>query len=350
MIEVGMDQHKHFSLACSLDPATGESSSTRLEHSDPERIRQYLRSLAPEVRVSLESTGNWYWLCELLEEEGAQVQLANTVDTRRLLKTRAKTDRLDALALASLSAQGILPQVWLPPQAVRDGRERHRYRLRLVRMQARLKNTVHALLGKLNIEAPFADLFGKLGRAFLEGLALREPYQTELRSALRLLDAVQAEVRFIHQEIHSTLAEDPRATRLQTIPGIGELTAYLLFYEIGPVERFPSDKHLSSYACLCSGNWESAEQRRTLPVGRRGNLYLKAALVEAAHTAVRTDPTLGTFYRKLKSRKGTGKAMVAVARKLAVAVYHVLRDNTVYRPAPVINRRAGKPVLRLGQT
>jgi transposase len=151
MIDVGMDQHKRFSYAASMNSETGEMTEGRLEHNAPEEIRSYIRSLGPQVRVSLETTGNWYWLCDLLEEEGAQVQLANTVETRRLQKSRAKNDRLDALALAQMSRQGVLPQVYIPPRVVRDDRERHRYRIRLVRMQSALKNAIHAVLSKLNI-------------------------------------------------------------------------------------------------------------------------------------------------------------------------------------------------------
>jgi transposase len=349
MIEIGMDQHKHFSLAGSLDPATGATASVRLEHDDPEMMRRYLRSFGEPVRVTLESTGNWYWLVDLAEEEGAQVRLANNVETRRLLKARAKNDRLDALALALLSAEEILPEVYVPPRELRDGRERHRYRIRLIWMRCRIKNVIHAILGKLNIEHPFSDLFGKAGRAFLDDLELREPYETELRSALRLLDAFDAEVELMRGEIRDTLRENPLAAVVQTAPGIAELTAYLILYEVGPVERFPSEKEFVSYCCLAPGTWQSAERRRDMPIGRHGNLYLKTAFVEAAQTAVRVDPHLGAFYKRLRRRKGTGKAIAATARKLAIAVYYMVKRGRAYRPAPRIFKGSGKPVSRFGR-
>jgi transposase len=226
-----------------------------------------------------------------------------------------------------------------------------------VRIQTRLKNIIHSTLGKLNIPTPFSDLFGKRGRAFLDRLDLREPYQTELRSALRILDAVETEVNLMRDEIRKTLNENPLAELLQTAPGIAELTTYLLLHEIGPVERFRSQKEFVNYCCLAPGTWQSAQRRRDLPIGRHGNLYLKAALTEAAQTAVRIDPTLGAFYRRLQRRKGTGSAMAAAARKLAVAVYQMLKGRTPYRPATsapstVLRtgyRPSGKPVLFLGQ-
>lgn len=350
MVRIGMDQHKRFTVAVTLNDATGETRTARLEHDDLDGIRRYLRSFAQGTRVILETTGNWYWLVDLLEEEGHEPHLANTMETRRILKLRAKNDQHDAANLARLDGEGLLPEVYVPPREMRDGRERHRYRIRLIGLRCRIKNAIHAILSKLNIEEPFADLFGKRGRAFLGALQLREPYETQLRSALRLLDALDAEVSLMRDEIRKALTEEPLAQILQTAPGIGELTAYLLLYEIGSVERFANERAFANYCCLTPGTWQSAERRRDVPVGRHGNLYLKATLTESAQTAVRTDPRLGAFYRKLRRRKGSGQAMTAAARKLAVSVYHMLKRREAYRVTPKVHAGSGKPVLRLGRS
>jgi len=349
MIEVGMDQHKRFSLAASYNCETGLVQTARLEHDNPQSIRNYVRSLGQNVRASLETTGNWYWLVDLLEQEGVQVQLCNNVETRRLLKARAKNDRLDAIALAELSAQGLLPCVYVPPAQMRDARERHRYRIRLVGMRSVVKNQVHAILSKLNIRAPGTDLFGKKGRAFLDQLTLREPYGDELAGSLRIIELLSDQIKQIEKGIAKNLKDDPRSELLQSIPGIGKLTAHLILYEVGPVERFPTHKQFVSYCSLAPGTWQSAGRRKQMPVGRRGNLYLKAALSESTQTAVRYDNSLGAYYRRLRQRKGTGKAMMATARKLAVAVYYVLRRGERYRPAASIQSTSGKPVLCLGR-
>jgi transposase len=300
--------------------------------------------------VVLETTGNWYWLVDLIEDEGHDPHLANTVETRRLLKARrVKTDRRDALNLARLDAQGILPEAYVPPREVRDARERHRYRIWLIGLRCRIKNRIHAILGKLNLEAPGSDIFGKRGRAVLDALRLREPYETELRSALRLLDALEVEVTLMRGEIRRVLERHPLGDLLQSVPGIAELTAYLILHEIGPVERFRGEKAFVNYSCLAPGTWQSAGRRKDVPIGRRGNLYLKAAFTEAAQTSVRHDARLGAFYNRLRRRKGTGRAMAAAARKLAVAVYHMLRKREPYRPAPRISTGSGKPVSCLGR-
>ena len=350
MIELGVDQHKEFSQVAALDTESGVVKQTRLEHDDPDAIRAFVASLGPQVRASLETTGNWYWLADLLEEEGAEVHLANPYETRRMLKARrAKNDRLDAEALATLSHQGLLPQVYLPAREQRDERERHRFRIRLISLQTRVKNIIHSILSKLNVSTPFSDMFGKSGRACLDALDLREPYGDQLRSALRILDAIQPEINRVRKQVTERLKADPRAQLLQSAPGVGELTAYLILTEVGPVERFPSQKQFVRYCCLAPGTWQSADSRRDLPVGRRGNLYLKAALVTAAITAARTDATLAGYYRCTARRKGTSTALVATARRLAICIYHMLKNGEPYRPAAKSIRRSGKPHLRLGQ-
>lgn len=349
MIELGVDQHKRFSQVAALDTETAVVTQRRLEHDDPDTIRSYVASLGPEVRASLETTGNWYWLADLLEDAGAEVQLANTFETRRLLKARAKNDRLDALALAALSADGLLPQVYLPRREQRDERERHRFRIRLVALQTRVKNIIHSILSKLNVPTPFSDMFGRSGRAYMAELDLREPYGEQLRSALRILDAIKPEVERARKQILRRLRDDPLAPVLQSAPGIGELTAYLILTEVGPVERFRSQKQFIRYCCLAPGTWQSARKSRDLPVGRHGNLYLKAALASAAITAAHTDGTLAGYYRRIARRKGNSTAMVATARRLATCLYHMMRKGEQYRPAAKWTRYTGKPHSCSGQ-
>jgi transposase len=350
MVELGVDQHKRFSQMATLDTETGVVTDARLDHDDPEAIRSFVASLGPQVKASIETTGNWYWLADLLEDEGAQVQLANTTETRRLLKARAKNDRLDALALAELSSEGILPTVYLPARAQRDERECHRFRIRLIAVQTVLKNIAHSILGKLNVATPFSDMFGKAGRAYLDQLELREPYESQFRSILRLLDAMKPEVERATREIVRWAREHPLAGLLQTAPGIAELTAYLILHEVGPVERFPTHKEFVSYCCLAPGTWQSASKVRDLPVGRHGNLYLKAAMTGAVPMAVRSDGTLAHYYAKTTRRKGKSTALVATARRLAVAVYHMLKERQPYQPPRESNRRVGKPLSSLGHS
>jgi transposase len=344
MIEIGMDQHKKFSAAAALNPATGEVVERRLEHDEPESIGQFVRSFDGPVRVTLETTGNWYWLADLVEDAGATVRLCHTVEAKRRRRGKAKNDRLDALALAQLSAEDRVPEAYIPARPDRDRRERHRWRIRMVRLQTIMKNAVHALLSKLNIEAPFEDAFGKGGRAWLDALELREPYGSQLRSALRLLDALAEEISAEQSAIRAEMQSHPLAPILMSAPGIAELTAYLILYETGPIERFPNEKTFASYCCVAPQTAESADRKGRPGVGRAGNLYLKEAFTNAALGAIRKDAAIRVFYNRMLRHGGPKKAKMAAAHKLAVAVYYMLRRRQPYRPSPSMNKQTtGKP-------
>jgi transposase len=345
-----MDQHKRFSVAAALNTQSGEVVERRLEHDEEEAIRTFVRSFDGAVRVTLETTGNWYWLADLVEEEGARLRLCHTVEAKRRRRGKAKNDRLDALALAQLSAEERVPEAYVPARADRDRRERHRHRIRLIRLQTALKNSIHALLSKLNVQVPFEDAFGKGGRTYLAGLALREPYEGHLRGALRVLDALAAEINGETAAIREELETNALAPILMSAPGIAELTAYLLLYEIGPIERFANEKAFASYCALAPRTAESAGWRGRPGVGREGNLYLKEAFTNAVLGAIRKDATIRAFYNRQLRRNGAKKAKVAAAHKLAVAVYYMLSRRQPYRPAPGANKSvSGKPVLRLGR-
>lgn len=350
MVEIGMDQHKKFSMAAALDTSTGELIERRLEHDDEDEIRSFVGSFEGPVRVTLETTGNWYWLADLVEDAGARVRLCHTVEAKRRRRGKAKTDRLDALALAELSAEDRVPEAYVPARADRDRRERHRFRIRLIRLQTILKNAVHAMLAKLNIAVPFTDAFGKGGRAFLDSLRLREPYGGHLQSALEVLDVLAEKIAREQKAINAELEANPLAEILMSAPGIAELTAYLLLYEIGPIERFYSHKAFVSYCTLAPGTAQSARWHGRPGVGRAGNLYLKEAFTGAVLGAIAKDASMRVFYNRQLRRHGKKNAQVAAARRLAVAVYYMLLRRQVYRP-PSCGKKSssGKPVWRLGR-
>jgi transposase len=344
MIHVGIDMHKRFSRVEVMDEGGEVLSAETLHHDDREGMRAYFRSIGKDAVATIEATRNWYWLYELLEEEGFSVKLAHPMKVRLIAEARIKTDAIDAHVLAQLERTGFLPQAYIPPRDVRDKREILRYRLSLVGMRTGLKNRVHAILDKLGISHPFSDLFGRAGREFLATVPLRDVYREELDGYLSAISFLDQEIKKITREIKASLRDDPRAELLMTIPGIGHLTAHLLLCEIGDIHRFASAKKLSSYAGLVPSLSQSAHHRWHGSITKQGNRYLRWAMVEAAQKAMTGDPRLALFYRKLKKEKGSAKARVAVARKLLVAVYHVLKYQKPYQPQPLATTLQRKPV------
>jgi len=331
MLHVGLDLHKRFSTVATMDESGSILHEDKLYHDDRGRLTEFFGNLAGKAVVTVEATRNWYWLYELLEAQGVAVKLAHTRKVRLIAEARLKSDKIDPRSLAQLERTGFLPEAYIPPQAVRDNREHLRYRLTLVRLRTGLKNKVHALLDKLGINHEFADLFCPAGRRFMDQLQLRPVYQEELTNYLALVDDIERRTVAATRDIKRRLKPDHRAELLMTIPGVGHLTAYLLLNEIGDIGRFESPAKLCAYGGIVPVVRQSADHRWQGHITREGNRYIRWALTESACKAPSKDYALGSFYRRLAARRGPLKARVAVARKLLVAVWHVLTDEEPYK-------------------
>lgn len=350
MLHIGADMHKRFSMVAVLDADGQIREERRLEHSRRPEMVDFFGRFRNEAVVTLEATRNWYWLYELIEACGVQVKLAHPLRVRLIADARIKTDRIDARILAQLERAGFLPEAYIPPPAVREQREWLRYRAALVHSRSGFKNRVHAVLDKLGILHEYTDLFGVRGLAFLKTVSLPEVYRFELTEYLDLITQLDGKIAVATKRIRSMLKPDPRARWLVSVPGIGDIITYLLLSEIGDIGRFPSDKRLVSYGGLAPGVRQSADHVWEGHITHQGNRYIRWGIVEASYLAPDKDPALHAFYWRLVRRRGRKKARVAVARKLLVAVWHVLTFEQEYQYNKLSKFACpGKPALVSGQ-
>ena len=328
---IGIDVHGKYSQVCVLDGEGSVLGQERWEHDQVSQLQQRLGELVPGTPAVLEATGCWMWLAEQLEAAGLEVYLAHAAKVRLIAEARLKTDRVDAEVLAQLLRTGFLPEAYLAPREVRDQRALLGHRQALVHIRTAVKNRIHALLRRFNLQVAATDIFGVKGRRQLEGLSLPGPYEELLRDWLKLLGQLEELIGRSERQIRRQLAQDNRADLLLSLPGVGLLTAHLLLAEVGPIERFRSAKKLVSYAGLCPSTRQSGAKSFHGRVGPAGRTYLKWALIESAHTAARRDPYCARLYHRLCRSKGPGKAVVAVARFLAEMVWKVLKEGQPYR-------------------
>jgi transposase len=273
-----------------------------------------------------------------------------------------KTDVRDCEWLADLLRHGLLSGSFVPDRPQRELRELTRYRTSLGRERTAETNRLQKTLEGANIK--LASVATKSGREILAALVAGETDAAELAQLahgrlreklpqleqalvgrvgphqrflvaqqLAHIDFLDATIVQVSAEIAARVRPDEEAiARLDTIPGVGRSVAESLVAEIGSdLTRFPSPKHLASWAGLCPGNHESAGKRRSGKT-RKGSPWLRACLVQAAHAAARTKGTyLAAQYRRLAARRGRAKAAVAVAHSILTIVYHLLTEETVYR-------------------
>jgi transposase len=329
MRAVGLDVHLEFCEVAIWEQ--GELRCAGRIETRPEQIELFARSLGREDRVALEVTGNAWEIKRLIEPHVAEVIVVSPNDTG-IRSARAKTDRLDARALARLLASGELDSVWVPDRRTQTMRRRLRRRTQLVRARTRAKNEIHAALMRCLVgRAPFSDLFGRKGRRWLEGLALPEEEREAVDSALRQIEFLDSEIEAVERPIAKEALESPEIRRLMTVPGVNVICAATFIAAIGEVGRFESSRKLVGYLGLDprvsqSGTAPAAHGR----ISKQGSVSARHALVEASWSTVRQPGPIRAFYARIRARRGHQVAVVAAARKLACLFWCLLARQEDY--------------------
>ncbi|MGH9401616.1 MAG: IS110 family transposase [Terriglobia bacterium] len=317
---LGVDLHKRSCWITVMDSQGRILESQRIG-TERATLLSYFGQVEKPAALAVEATFNWYYFLDTVEPLGLELHLVHPWKTRAIASARIKHDKLDSRILAELLRTGFLAEAWIAPREVRQQRQLLRYRAQTVRCATRAKNAVHGIVNRNGAPSPVESLFGPKGRAFLKEVVLPELDRWEVDGQLARLDLLEQQIRELDREIRQRVKADPVAEALKTIPGIGPFIALLLVAEIGDLRRFPSAKHLASYTGLVPSLYASAEHRWGGPITKQGSSLLRWALVQAAHTAARS-PRFVNFYQRQQERHGTGKAVVALARKLAVISYY----------------------------
>jgi transposase len=349
MLIIGCDYHPGFQQIAFVDTETGECGERRLEHMAG--AQQFYRELGARgltVRIGMEASGHSRWFERLIAELGFELWVgdAAVISTKRVRKH--KTDREDALLLLSLLIENRFPRIWVASRDNRDLRQLLWHRHRLVQMQTRLRNQLHAVALNEGVRLK-KRLWRPKGRAELESLAL-PPWATRRRQdLLALLDQVDARVAELTAAIETEAVKRPEVVRLMSHPGVGALTALAFVLIIGTPERFARGKELSAYVGLVPAEASSGERRQLGGISKQGNTLLRFLLVAAAQIAVRSDPDWRRRYLHLVMRRGQRSiAKIAMARRLAVRLYWMWRSGCDYAHLPKLGSHAGQPGNRLG--
>jgi transposase len=316
------------------------------------------------THVAMESTGVYWKPIFNLLEGNFEVLLVNAAHIKAV--PGRKTDVKDCEWIANLLSHGLLKGSFIPPQPIRDLRDLTRYRKSLTDERVREVNRLHKLLESANIKlsSVASNVMGVSGRAMLETLisggtnpeVLAELARGKLRKKLSLLrealkgrfrphhgfllgqilshlDYLDEAIEQLSKEVESQIVPfSKQIDLLKTIPGVDQRVAEAIVAEIGvDMSRFPTHRHLASWAGVCPGNNESAGKHKSGKT-RRGDRWLFRVLLEGGWAVTRTKDTyLNSFYHRLAPRRGKKKAIVALVHCLVVIVYHVLKDQVPYQ-------------------
>jgi transposase len=280
-------------------------------------------------------------MVDLLSQHAGQVVAANPYKTKLIAEAQIKNDKVDATALANLLAARFIPEVWVPDAAVREQRSLATHRATLQKQSTQVKNRLHHVLHRHNLHCPEKSLFSPAGREWLLTQSLPQTDQLQIRHLLRQLDGLQEDLDETDRLMAQQASQDPRVARLMQISGISYTIAYTALAIIGDIHRFPAPDKLPAYAGLVPRQHQSGDSDFHGSITKAGSPLLRWLMVEAARAAIRWDPHWRKIYNRIARRRGSSIAVVAVARRLLVLVWHLLTKNDIYyylQPQTFVNK------------
>jgi transposase len=348
MIIVGCDYHPGFQQIAFMDTETGELKERRLQHrEEAERFYRELAAQGMRVRVGMEASGHARWFERLLAELNLELWIGDAAEIRAKRVRKQKTDRQDAQHILRLLLEDRFPQIWVPSWENRDLRQLLWHRHRMVQARTRIMNQLQAVALNEGLRCK-KRLWRERGREQLESFRLAPWASRRRRDLLELLDRLSPTIAELTQAIEQEAEKCPEAQRLMTHPGVGALTALAFVLILGRADRFQCGKQIACYLGLVPLEDSSGERRRLGHITKQGNSLLRFLLVEAAQVTVRSIPAWRSKYFHLAMRRGRKIAKVAMARRLAIRLYWMLRKGWDYEQVKQFGSHAGQPGNRHG--
>jgi transposase len=294
-----------------------------------------LRSCEGTLRgVAVESTYNWYWLVDGLQDAGVTVHLVNTTAVKQYDGLKHSGDFSDARHLAHLLRLGILPVGHIYPRAQRAVRDLLRKRSQLVRQRtAQILSVQNLLARNLGARASSREEVKSWQAESIDAMELLEEQKQALRATLAVMRCIDAQISALERSILAKVKMRAEYNALRTVTGIGNVLALMIALETGDIERFAGAGNFASYARTVKSTRESNGKKKGQGNPKCGNKYLAWAFIEAAHFAVRYDATIKRWYQKKCASSLSVVALKAVAHKLARACYYVMKDGCAFDAA-----------------
>jgi len=325
----GVDFHSRRQTVCYCNTGDGEVKIKDLHHYDDD-VRSFYEQFKNErVIVGYETSGYVRWFETMLFELGIEVWVGDAAEISRLGKRRQKNDRRDAEHILDLMLKGEFPKLYRMSERSQEIMRLLRHRNKLVKHSVMIKNSLRRIL--IETGSIFKEgLASKKGKQKFRDLKLPSLLANERDRWLELLIEIEKQIAELERLLKTEAEADERVQRLLTHPGIGLLTALCIVHSLGEVKRFASVRKVAAYAGLEPIEHSSGEKRRYGAISKAGNRLLRFLLGEAAHMAAWSDDELKQFFRRLKAKCGTAKAITATARKLLIRCFIMLRDQIDY--------------------
>jgi transposase len=323
----GIDLHSNNSVVTVTDDKDRVVAEKRLPN-DLAKIVGFLLPRRDElVAVVVESTYNWYWLVDGLQEAGFVVKLANTGAIRKYDGLKHSSDKADARQLAHLLRLGILPTGTILPPEHRAIRDLARKRMQLVRSRTSHILAIENIMARQRGAKISSNQIKRLTADAVDQMVLPADVRLAIQSNLAVIVTLNAQIDLLEERLQESMSERPEYALLTSVPGIGRILATIIVLETGPIERFDAVGNFASYARCVDSQRMSNGKKKGEGNTKNGNKYLAWAFVEAANFALRFCAEAKRFYERTKARTNTVVAIKALAHKLARACFHILKER-----------------------
>ena len=314
MFYSGIDQHKLFSYITTVDSDGNIVKEAKLNNNLFE-ITNYFNSIGKDHYATVETTGGWYWMNDLLSSLGINLKLAHAKYLKAISYAKVKTDKVDSHILAQLLRLNFIPEAYKIPDDIRTLRDTLRARLRLSVKRTSCLNFMHRMLEKFNISDPSSlNNFYKL-----------QYQQFDVQSKL-----LKEQMLTLEKSLYPSLIPNDDIQRLLWIPGIGKMNAFTILLEVGDIDRFPSEKNFFSYCRLVPSARNSGGKVKQKSSSKDGNRYLKIVFSDAALHALQYYPAIKKYYNSKLRKKKKQVAKAIISKEIACIVFYVLKFKSEF--------------------
>lgn len=327
-VYIGVDFHPHQQTVCYCDTADGIMYHQTFHHQNRAELEAFYAQFNAEVVIGLDAGGPSQWFEAMVGALSHKLLYGDSTEIRRRARSRHKNDNRDAELLLDLLIRDEFPSLWRRSVESETVLEQLRFRHRLVQQRTRVCNQLQSLGHRAGL--PRQKVQSGEGRKRLEKAQLAEPQSMQRGHWFEMLDDMNARIKEVELWLTKRVEKDSQVRLLLTQPGVGILTALCTVHTLGDVSRFSGSRKAVAYVGLDPLENSSGDRRRCGRVSKAGSRLLRFLLGQAGQASLKGDLQMRQFYQQLSQRRGKSAAKVAVARKILVRSFVMLRDQIDY--------------------
>jgi len=330
---IGIDIHKYYVMVGGQNRR--QEWTLRPRRIQMNRFRDWAeKNFRLSDAVVIETTGSVWDIHDIVSPLAGMTLVANARSIRQIAEAKVKTDKKDIERMLTQLISGTVPEVWVPPVHVRELRLLISFRWRLNKQITMSKNRLQSVAQRFNLDLPEGGLLTEKNRGWWEEQEFTDLTGFEVKQDLEIVKLLEDQKEALDQKLAELSNTEPWASDmvfLMQIPGMGLILSMAVLSAIGDITRFSHAKKLVSYSGLSPGVHASGETNRSKPITKEGRKELRWAMVEAAWVAVRFNPYWKAQFKQLEKRMHRNQAIVAVARRMLVSIWHILSKREPYR-------------------